>query len=135
VCPPGLREDGLLEPCLGEFDLHLAFLPPAARRIVPGALVLFDEGARLRPLSRGRRFVTLDSARAQAHLRTVLYGRAGPMATVVRLVKSLLVMAYYELPEVQRRLGYDPASSVAAAAARRRERYGPQIQAVEETQR
>ena len=131
VCPPGLREDGLLEPCLREFELHLKCLPPAARRMTGPGLVVFDEVARLRPSSRGRRFTTLETERADAHLHRVLYGQTGLLPTVIRLTKSLVVITYYELPEIKRRLGYDPASYVAEVAARRRERYGPAILAAE----
>jgi hypothetical protein len=132
ACPPGLREDGLLEPCLREFKLHLKSLWPAARRMTGPGLVLFDQAARLHPANRGHRFTTLDAERADAHLHRVLYGQTGLLPRVVRLTKSLVVMAYYELPEVKRRLGYDPASYVAVVAARRRERYGPEIRRAEQ---
>jgi hypothetical protein len=61
----------------------------------------------------------------------VLYGRTGPLATAVRLVKGLVVMCYYELPEVKADLGYDPASYVVAVTARRLVRYGPQVRAAQ----
>jgi hypothetical protein len=95
------------------------------RRGVAPAVRAFDQAARLRPASRGRRFVRLDDAAADAYLRAVMYGSAGPLATAVRLVKSLLVMAYYELPETKAELGYDPAGYVAQVSARRLERYFP----------
>jgi hypothetical protein len=40
-------------------------------------------------------------------------------------------MCYYELPEVQREIGYDPAPYIAAVSRRRLESYGPDIQAGE----
>ena len=40
-------------------------------------------------------------------------------------------MCYYELPEVQREIGYDPAPYIAAVSRRRLESYGAQIRAGE----
>jgi hypothetical protein len=38
-------------------------------------------------------------------------------------------MCYYELPEVQREIGYDPAPYIAAVSRRRLASYGAQIRA------
>ena len=46
-------------------------------------------------------------------------------------LKSVLVMCYYELPEVQREIGYDPAPYIAAVSRRRLDSYGPDIRAGE----
>jgi hypothetical protein len=127
VCPPGPAGADMTAEVLAEFDRQVACLPAAARRAIGPALLLFDQAARLRPSSRGRRFGRLDDERADAYLRVVLYHRNGPLATVLRLVKGLLVMAYYELPVVKAELGYDPASYVAAVSARRLARYGAQL--------
>ena len=138
VCPPQLVEQKLTSSLMRDFTLHLGCLPPAARRTAGPALRLFDQGARLRPTSRGRRFVRLDDERADAYLRSVLYGRStahgssGPMATVVRLVKSLLVLCYYDLPEVKAALGYDPDAYIAEVKARRLALHGPEIRAAEQ---
>jgi hypothetical protein len=40
-------------------------------------------------------------------------------------------MCYYELPPVQREIGYDPAPYIAAVTRRRLESYGPEIRAGE----
>jgi hypothetical protein len=132
VCPPRLVEDDLTETLRRDFDRHLRCLPPAARRAASPALYLFDQGARLRPATRGRRFVRLDDERADAYLRDVLYGRSGPVATMIRLVKSLLVFCYYDLPEVKAGLGYEPDAYIAEVSARRLTLHGPEIRAAEE---
>jgi hypothetical protein len=129
ACPPDPGLPDLTDRVVAEFDLHVAQLPGFARRTMGPALRLFDQAARLR--NGGRRFVRLDPARADAHLARVLYGRTSPVATVIRLVKSLVVMAYYELPEVKEQLGYDPAPYVADVTARRLARYGAEIRAAE----
>ena len=135
ACPPATDRpdptDGpdLTDRTLAEFELHLAHLPGVARRVMGPALLVFDQAARVR--HGGRRFVRLDDARADAYLARVLYGRTGPVATVVRLVKGLVVMAHYELPEVKRRLGYAPEEYVEQVKARRLARYGEEIRAAE----
>jgi hypothetical protein len=127
VCPPELSELGLSGALLREVGLQLAALPPSARRALGLAMWYLDQAARLRPSSRGKRFTRLDDVRADAYLRTVLYGRWGPVAGLVRLVKSVVVMCYYDLPEVRAALGYDPDRYVAEVAARRIALYGKEI--------
>src|SRR6266536_1190594 len=134
VCPPELAGPGSRTTLLHDVQLHLDCLPPLPRRTVGPTLLLFDQAARLRPGSRGRRFVRLDDARADAYLRHVLYRRTGPVATVVRLVKGLVVLCYYELPEVKAALGYDPDSWVAEVTARRLVRHGPASHAAEQAE-
>jgi hypothetical protein len=57
--------------------------------------------------------------------------RRGPAAELIRRLKSVITMCYYELPEVQREIGYDPAPYIAAVSRRRLESYGPDIRAGE----
>jgi len=115
---------------LREFGLLLGALPPAARKALAVALVLLDQGARLYPPSWGRRFARLDDQVAGAYVRAVLT-RRGPVAELVGRLKSVITMCYYELPEVQREIGYDPAPYIVAVARRRLEAYGPDIRAGE----
>jgi len=132
ACPPDPdRPDmpDLTDRTVAEFERHVAHLPGVARRVMGPALLAFDQAARVR--HGGRRFVRLDDARADAYLTRVLYGRTGPIATVVRLVKGLVVMAHYELPEVKEALGYSPESYVKEVTARRLARYGEEIRAAE----
>lgn len=127
VCPPGPAGADVTAAVLAEFDRQVACLPAAAQRAIGPTLLLVDQAARLRPSSRGHRFARLGDERADAYLRVRLYQRSGPLATVLRLVKGLLVMAYYELPVVKAELGYDPATYVATVTARRLARYGAEL--------
>ncbi len=72
----------------------------------------------------------LDDQVAGAYLRALLAGR-GPAAELVQRLRGVIVMCYYELPEVQREIGYDPAPYIAAVSRRRLESYGPEIRAGE----
>jgi hypothetical protein len=49
----------------------------------------------------------------------------------VQRLRGLVAMCYYELPTVQREIGYDPGPNIAAVSRRRLESYGPEIEAGE----
>jgi hypothetical protein len=91
--------------------------------------VAFDQGARLYPPARGRRFVHLADDVADAYYRSVLARRGAGLA--LQRVKGLVVMCYYELPEVKEQLGYRPDAYIAAVSQRRLRSYGAQIRAGE----
>ena len=130
VCPPEMRADRRTEQVLHEFGLMLGALPPAARKVLSTTLILIDQGARVYPPSRGRRFARLGDQVADAYVRAVL-GRRDPAAELIRRLKSVITMCYYELPEVQREIGYDPAPYIAAVSRRRLESYQADIRAGE----
>ena len=130
VCPPGIRAGRRADRVLREFGLLLGALPPAARKALAVALVLLDQGARLYPPSRGRRFARLDDEMAAAYVQAML-ARGGPAAELIWRLRSAIAVSYYELPEVQREIGYDPAPYVAAVSRRRLKSYGDDIRAGE----
>ena len=72
VCPPGLRAHHRTDRVLAEFELMLGALAPAARKALIAAMVALDQGARLYPPSRGRRFARLDDQAAEAYIRALL---------------------------------------------------------------
>jgi hypothetical protein len=124
VCPPGIREGKRLDGVLREFEEMTGVLPPATRRALGAAFVAIDQGARLYPRSHGRRLARLGDADAYID---ALLARSGMAARL----KSLVVMCYYELPEVKAEIGYDPDPYIAFVSARRLERYGDEIRAAE----
>ncbi len=126
ICPPEVRTARRVERVLGEFGLMLRSLSPAARKGLLAGLLAVDQGARLYPPSRGRRMARLDDQVAGAYLKAVL-ARRGPAAELVQRLRGVIVMCYYELPEVQREIGYDPVPYIAAVSRRRIESYGPEI--------
>jgi hypothetical protein len=130
ACPPGVRADRRAELVLAEFSLMLGALRPGARRALVAAFVAFDQGARLYPAARGRRFARLDDRTADDYLRALL-ARGDGTASLVRRLVGLMVMCYYELPEVKREIGYQPDSYIAAVSKRRLESYGAEIRAAE----
>jgi hypothetical protein len=130
VCPPGMLAHHRTDRVLAEFELMLDALAPGARKSLAALLVALDEGARLYPRSRGRRFSQLDDPAAEAYIRALL-ARRGIVADLMQRLKSLFVMGYYELPVVQREIGYQPAPYIAAVSRRRLTSYGPAIRAGE----
>jgi hypothetical protein len=131
ACPPEVRSAERTERLLGEFELLLGAMPAGMRKSIPVAFVFFDRAARLYPPARGRRFARLGDRAADAYLRAVLARRRGGLAAVTRLLKGLVVMCYYELPEVKEQLGYRPGPYIAAVSRRRLATYGPEIRAAE----
>ena len=129
VCPPQVRTGGLASQVLAEFESLLDVVPPAVRSSARAGLVAFDRGARLYPPARGRRFVHLADDGADAYYRAVLARRGAGLA--LQRVKGLVVMCYYELPEVKEQLGYRPDAYIAAVSQRRLKSYGAQIRAGE----
>jgi hypothetical protein len=130
ICPPEVRAGQRADRVLEEFGLMLGALPPAASKVLAAALVLLDQGARLYPRARGRRFGRLDDRAADAYIQALL-ARRGAAAEMVMRLRGVIAMCYYELPEVQTEIGYDPAPYIAAVSRRRLESYGPQIRAGE----
>ena len=130
VCPPEVLAGHRADRVMREFGLMLGALPPAARKALAAALAVLDQGARLYPPARGRRFARLDDRVAGAYVG-ILLARRDPAGEVVRRLKSVVVMCYYELPEVQREIGYDPAPYIAGVSRRRLESYGPEVRAGE----
>ena len=130
VCPPEVRADQRADRVLCEFGLMLGSLPSAARKVLAAALVLLDQGARLYPPSRGRRFARLDDRVADMYIGALL-ARHGTAGAMVRRLKGFITMCYYELPEIQLEIGYDPAPYIAAVSRRRLDSYRPQIRAGE----
>jgi len=115
---------------LAEFEAMLGALAPAAAKALGKAIVALDQGARLYPRARGRRLTQLDDDTAEAYVRAWL-ARPGSGGELVRRIRSLVVMCYYELPPVQREIGYQPAPYIEAVSRRRLASYGPQIRAGE----
>ena len=129
ACPPEVRAGELTGGLLAEFESMLQVLPPAVRWSVRGGLAAFDQGARLYPRARGRRFVHLGDGAAEAYFRAVLARKRGGLGTALQRITGLVVYCYYELPAVKDQLGYRPDAYIAAVSQRRLASYGPEIRA------
>jgi len=130
VCPPEVRVEGRTERVVGEFELLLGSVQPAARHALSAAFIVLDRGAWLYPPARGRRLVRLGDQAADRYVRALL-ARVGGLGGVARRLKGLVVMCYYELPEVKEEIGYRPDPYIAAVSRRRLASYGAEIRAGE----
>jgi len=128
VCPPEVVTPGRLDATLCELDLMLAALGPTAGRMVSVSLHVIDQGARLYPPCRLRPLRSARDTAAGRYVSALLAWR-GAAGELVRRLKSLVVMCYYELPEVKEEIGYLPDPYIAAVSRRRLERYGADIRA------
>jgi len=131
ACPPEIGHQGLTSRVVAEFETVIDVLPAALRWSVRCGLVALNQGARLYPPARGRRFVALADAPAEAYLRVVLSTRRGGLGPALQRIKGLVVFCYYELPEVKDQLGYRPDPYIEAVSRRRLKTYGAQIRAAE----
>ncbi len=127
VCPPELRTRRLLGPLLTEFSLYLGAMPAHLRIGIFGAFVLLDQRARFYPPARGRRFVDLDLAVADAYFHRLAHGSSARDRAIAQLLKGLITFCYYELPEAQAGVGYRPAPFIVEVARRRLDTYGEDI--------
>jgi hypothetical protein len=126
VCPPEVRSRDRTGRVLDELGLLMAALPPGARHGLAAAFLALDRGARAYPGSRGRRFTRLDDEVADAYLRALL-ARPGTLGNAARKLRSLILMCYYELADVQAEIGYRPGPYIAEVSRRRLASYGEEI--------
>ena len=111
---------------------YLAALPRAARVAVTVAAAAVDQGARLYPPARGRRFAGLGDAVAGRYLGHLLDSRVALVRTTASPLRALAALCYYDVPEVRARVGYEPEPHIAQVARRRMERFGDEIRRAEE---
>jgi len=130
ACPPQVRAAGRTDQVIGEFELLLGVTQPGPRRLLLLGFQVVDQRARLYPPARGRRLARLSDQVAADYLGGLLTG-SGAVAGVAKRLKGLIVMSYYDLPEVHAEIGYQPAPYIAAVSKRRLDSYGDQIRAGE----
>ncbi|CAN5750024.1 hypothetical protein BH20ACT2_BH20ACT2_15510 [soil metagenome] len=127
VCAPDGLTDDLLRRTLDEVAKLLAALPPATRTAISCAAALVET----RPLRRRygyRRFSSLDASEARRVLDEWRRG-GGRSWWIARQLRDLVVLGYYEQPEVRRALGYDPDPFIAARVDERADRWADEIEA------
>jgi hypothetical protein len=127
ICPPRLAGT-LLADHMAEAQRFVAVFPTHVRRLLLTSLVLFDQGARVHPAGRGRRFVDLDIEQAERYLRACATSRSPGVRNAVTLLRSVVVLSYYELPAVHASLDYHPDGYVREMAERRLRLHGEAIE-------
>jgi glycine/D-amino acid oxidase-like deaminating enzyme len=112
---------------VAELEIFVGALPPAARRLLAVGVALLDLGSVRRRFGY-RRLRGLDGESAARYLE---WWQARPLVVrrVALLARDLVLMAYYEQPDVRERLGYVPDAWVAAVARRRSDTWSDAISA------
>jgi hypothetical protein len=136
ICPahpaePADRDDpGGLEPVVDGFEMQLRTLPGYLRSGMVAGMLAMELGPVAAP-GFGRRFSRLSPAKARRWFEAWWRSPVGAMHKLAHGLKALLVFAYYEQPEVKRRLEFHPDRWIAEAARRRLESYGAEIESHE----
>lgn len=97
---------------------YIPYLTPLLRRLLPFGLWLFEWGPVLL-LSAPRRFSRLGPGARDRYLQSWQHSRWSLRRQLVKGLKVLVLMGYFELPEVKAAIGYDLVPHVSARVARR----------------
>lgn len=133
VCPEGAVRLGLGEWLVDHSELSVGAFPAAFRRALAAGLVTYDLSAAAWPPARGRFAHRLDPDRAAAWFHLWWRSRLAPQRELVKAVKSILCMAYYEAPAVQAEIGYTAQAWIDNVKQRRLAVYSDEIRRHDES--
>jgi hypothetical protein len=133
VCPEGAVRLGLTDWLVDHSELSVGSFPLAFRRALAAGLTTYDLTAAAWRPARGRFASRLDPDRAAAWFHLWWRSRLPPQRELVKAVKSILCMAYYEAPAVQAELGYTAQAWVDRVKQRRLAVYSEEIAHHEES--
>ena len=126
VCPPDGLTDELVVATVDEVASIVLVLSPWAQRAVRGLATALEHGTRAWG---GRPFSSLN--RKDAGIALDRWNR-GPARMGIRLLRDLVLVAYYEQPSVRRGVGYEPDQFIAANKVERLKHWSDDIVAHEQ---
>ena len=123
--PPSELTDALVDATVDDIEALVGSLPALARPVLAMSVRLLEAGP-MRPRFGFRRLSQLDHADGARYLS---WWDARPLALrrAVLLARDLAVVAFYEQPEVRRRVGYEPDGWIDATRQRRQDRWADEI--------
>lgn len=127
VCPPDGMTSDLLARTVDETERTLAALGSPAPTLLDAAL-RWLEVSTVRPRHGWRPFSQLETATATAVLEA-LDVRRPPWSRVLRLLSDIVVICYYEQPEVRAAVGYHPDPWIAGRVDARRRLWAADVEA------
>ena len=127
VCPDDLAELGIEAAVVDELELMLRAFPSLARFGLVTALIAIEWLAILLPSSLGRPFSHLPRALQERYFARLWSSPLGLVRQLVKTLKGLLTMGYYEHPAVKARLAWHPERWIAEVARERIARFGEEI--------
>ncbi len=128
VCPPELVTLGVLDEVLEETELMVRALPTYLRTGLVAGLTAFDQGFRLYPGARGKRFADAGDLAAAEHYYESWHESAFPVQfQFAKAIKGLICFSYYENPRVLAALGVHGDQWIAKVAKERLAKYADDI--------
>jgi hypothetical protein len=127
VCPPDAEELGVIDAVVDHTELCLAAFPALVRTAILAGAVTYDQGARLWPPARARRAADLDPERGARYFTSWWQSDNPLFREFARALKMLVCQAYYEMPAVKQKIGYDPESWIDRVSRYRLEVYKDDI--------
>jgi hypothetical protein len=122
LCPPQVAPD-LIAPVVDDVELTMRAMPADLRAALRAGLLTYELGAVARW---GRPASALAPARAARYLDAWRHGLA-VQRELIKAVRSLLCLAYFELPAVKTAMGYQPERWIAQVTRHRLATYGDDI--------
>lgn len=127
VCPPEAERLGVVDAVVDHVALSMRAFPRPLRRALVLGLTTYDLSAAAWPRARGRTAGRLPRRRAAAWFALWWHSPLLPQRELVKAVKGLMAIAYYEQAAVQRELGYTPQAWIDRVKTRRLEVHGEAI--------
>ncbi len=127
VCPPEVERLGVVDAVVDHVGLSMRAFPTPLRRALVLGLTTYDLGAAAWPRARGKTASRLPRHRAADWYALWWRSPLLPQRELVKAVKALMAIAYYEQPAVQAELGYAPQAWIDRVKVKRLDVYGEAI--------
>jgi len=127
VCPPEVERLGVVDAVVDHVALSMRAFPTPLRAALIAGLNAYDLSAAAWPRARGKTASKLPRQRAAGWYAWWWKSPLLPQRELVKAVKALMAIAYYEQAPVQAELGYAPQAWIDQVKGRRLEVYGEAI--------
>ena len=129
TCPPEIEELDLVDDVVDHMGLSMGSLPELFCRGLVVGLTTYELGARLVPGNGGRAASQLDPDRALRYFQLWRKSPLMPQRELIKAVRGLLCMAFYEQPAAREQIGYTPEQWIDKVKRKRLAVYADEINA------
>lgn len=127
ACPPEIESMGLIDAVVDHVELSMRSLPDLVRTGLVAGLTSYELLSRAIPRNLGRSASQLDRDRAHRYFESWRTSRIALQRELIKGVKGLLCIAYYEQQAVKEDIGYLPEEWIAKVKRRRLQVYSDEI--------
>ncbi|HUH05410.1 MAG TPA: hypothetical protein VML75_25620 [Kofleriaceae bacterium] len=127
ACPPEIESMELVDAVVDHVELSMRSLPDLVRTGLVAGLTSYELLSRGIPRNRGRSASQLDRERARRYFESWRTSRIGLQRELIKGVKGLLCIGYYEQQAVKEDIGYLPEQWIAKVKRRRLQVYAEDI--------